>query len=202
MKNLNFKICVTLAIITIVAVFFAYSAELAEQPKYMCPNAYDVLTSSEAQAAAWSPESEKNQDLATAWGYEVRSSQKRYGITDAERWEIASVVTAEAVGEPFAGKMAVAQCILQACEDDGIRPSKALTKYGYSKNRPEPCAEALEAVKSVFDRGDKVTAEPIKYFYAPALVYSDWHESQVHVITINNHKFFKEKGAQTNGKSN
>ena len=137
----------------------------------------------------------------TAWASES-SCENRFDITDAERWELASVVTAEAVGEPFAGKVAVAQCILQACEDDGIRPGEAVTKYGYSKYRPEPCDEALEAVQAVFDHGDRVTTEPIKYYYAPALVYSEWHETQIYVMSINNHKFFKEKGAQTNGKIN
>lgn len=118
--------------------------------------------------------------------------EKRYKITDAERWELASVITAEAVGEPFAGKVAVAQCILQACEDDNIRPGEALKKYKYSKARPEPCEEALEAVAAVFDFGQIATKEPIKYFYSPKIKASNWHESQVHVLTINNHRFFKE----------
>lgn len=111
---------------------------------------------------------------------------------DAERWEIASVITAEAEGEPFAGKVAVAQCILQACEDDGIGPFEALTKYKYSRYRPEPCEEALAAVQAVFDFGQVASTEPIKYFYAPERVVSDWHESQVYVMTINGHRFFKE----------
>ncbi len=117
---------------------------------------------------------------------------KRYDLTDAERWEVASVVTAEAAGEPFAGKMAVAQCILQACEDDGIRPTEAVVKYKYAKNRPEPTAEVLEAVQAVFDLGQVVTTEPIKYFYAKAIVSSDFHESQDFVIEINGHRFFAE----------
>ena len=118
--------------------------------------------------------------------------QKRYELTEAERWEVASVVTAEAGGEPFEGKIAVAQCILQACEDEGIRPSEVLIEYQYCASRPEPYDEALEAVEAVFDHGQVATSEPIKYFYAPALTYSEWHESQVYVMTINGHKFFKE----------
>lgn len=119
-------------------------------------------------------------------------SKKRYDLTAAERWEVASVVTAEAGGEPIEGMMAVAQCILQACEDDGIRPCEAVTKYKYAKNRPDPTEEALEAVQAVFDFGQVASTEPIKYFYAPARCQSDWHESQVYVMTINGHKFFKE----------
>lgn len=129
--------------------------------------------------------------LTDAWAAEA-GFEKRYTLTDSERWEIASVITAEAEGEPFAGKLAVAQCILQTCEDDGLRPSEALAKYGYSKRRPDPTEEALEAVEAVFDFGILATNEPIKYFYAPSLCQSDWHESQVYVMTINNHKFFKE----------
>lgn len=129
--------------------------------------------------------------MTDAWAAEA-GIIKRYIITDEERCELAAVVTAEAVGEPFAGKVAVAQCILQACEDDGIRPDEALKKYEYSARRPDPTDEALEAVAAVFDFGYVVTGEPIKYFYAPAICQSDWHESQVYVLTINNHKFFKE----------
>lgn len=116
----------------------------------------------------------------------------RYELTEAERVEIASVVMAEAGGEPFEGMMAVAQCILQASEDDGLRPTEAVVEYKYTKHRPKPSEDALRAVAAVFDEGRVVTAQPIKYFYAPALVYSAWHESQDYVLTIQGHKFFKE----------
>lgn len=129
--------------------------------------------------------------LTSAWAAEA-GFEKRYTITDIERYELASAITAEATGEPFAGKVAVAQCMLQACEDDGIRPLEALERYKYSSRRPEPDSEALEAVGAVFDFGYVATHEPIKYFYAPELATSEWHESQVYVLTINNHKFFKE----------
>lgn len=131
------------------------------------------------------------QEMTDAWAREA-GYEKRYELTDAERWEIASVITAEAVGEPYAGKVAVAQCVLQMCEDEGIRPAEVFAKYGYSKRRPEPSWESLEAVQSVFDFGQVATSEPIKYFYAPALVSGEWHETQVYVLTINGHKFFKE----------
>ena len=129
--------------------------------------------------------------LTDAWATEA-GYEKRYTLTDAERLEIAQVITAEAAGEPFAGKVAVAQCILQTCEDERIRPSEALEKYRYSKRRPDPTAEALEAVEAVFDFGHVATSEPIRYFYAPELIESSWHESQAYVMTINNHKFFKD----------
>lgn len=131
------------------------------------------------------------QEMTDAWAREA-GYEKRYELTDAERWEIASVITAEAVGEPYAGKVAVAQCVLQMCEDEGIRPDEVFARYGCSKRRPEPSWESLEAVQAVFDFGQVATSEPIKYFYAPALVSGEWHETQVYVLTINGHKFFKE----------
>ena len=143
-----------------------------------------VFMDEEGQLVNW-------EHLTDAWAAEA-GYEKRYTLTDAERLEIAQVITAEAAGEPFAGKVAVAQCILQVCEDEGIRPPEALRRYKYSTRRPEPTEEALEAVEAVFDFGHVATSEPIRYFYAPDLVESSWHESQVYVMTINNHKFFKE----------
>lgn len=131
------------------------------------------------------------EQLTAAWASEA-GFEKRYELTDDERLEIAQVLTAEADGEPFAGKVAVAQCILQTCEDTDMRPHEVLSMYSYSKRRPDPSGESLEAVAAVFDFGYVATTEPIKYFYAPALTDSEWHESQVYVMTINNHKFFKE----------
>ena len=131
------------------------------------------------------------QSLTDAWAAEA-GFEKRYAITDEERLELAQVITAEATGEPFAGKVAVAQCILQACEDDGIRPGEVLKKYTYSTRRPAATQEALNAVQAVFDFGQVATTEPIKYFYAPSLAGGGWHETQIYVMTINSHKFFKE----------
>lgn len=152
-------------------------AQKQEEPEY-------IFMNDDGVSVDW-------QTMTDAWAAEA-GMEKRYDITDAERWVLASVITAEAVGEPYAGKVAVAQCILQACEDDDIRPYEAIKKYGYSKHRPDPCKEALEAVQAVFDFGHRATAEPIKYYYAPARVHSNWHETQDYVLTINNHKFFKE----------
>lgn len=129
--------------------------------------------------------------LTNAWAAEA-GFEKRYDLTDEERLIVCQVVQAEAGGEPYAGKVAVAQCILQACEDDGIRPDVAVRKYGYTRQRPDPSQEAIEAVQDVFDFGHVATTEPIKYFYAPDRTTSGWHETQIYVMTINGHRFFAE----------
>ena len=131
------------------------------------------------------------QHVTNDWALES-GIEKCYELTDAERLLVAKVVEAEAKGEPYAGKVAVAQCILQSCEDDGIRPAEAVEKYHYSTARPSASQEALDAVQAVFDFGEVATSEPIKYFYAPDKTESKWHESQDYVLTINGHKFFKE----------
>lgn len=117
-----------------------------------------------------------------------------FQITDAERDTIERVVMAEAGGEPFAGQEAVAQCILNACTRDNIRPDEAVKKYGYTRSRPDPTESVREAVAAVFDSGAKVTTAPILFFYAPARCTSAWHESQQFEIEINGHRFFSEKG--------
>lgn len=131
------------------------------------------------------------QHVTNDWALES-GMEKRYELTDKERLTLAQVVEAEAAGEPYAGKIAVAQCILQSCEDDSIRPDVAVRKYGYSSERPTASQESLDAVQAVFDFGEVATTEPIKYFYAPDKTTSKWHETQDYVLTINGHKFFKE----------
>ena len=48
----------------------------------------------------------------------------------------------------------------------------------------------------MFDRGETVVDEPILYFYNPALVTSDFHESQIFVIEEGGHRFFAEREHQ------
>lgn len=116
----------------------------------------------------------------------------RYALTAVERDEIERVVMAEAGAEPYIGQMAVAQCILNACEQEGKSPEKIAELYGYTDSRPEPSAEVKKAVAAVFDNGETATDAEILYFYAPALCTSSWHESQAYVCTIGGHRFFEE----------
>lgn len=113
-------------------------------------------------------------------------------LTPEQRTLIEQVVSAESRGEPYDGQLAVAQCILNACMIDDITPEQAVVKYKYTTNRAEPTASVKEAVAAVFDRGEVITEEPILYFYNPAMVDSEFHESQIFIAEISNHRFFKE----------
>lgn len=100
---------------------------------------------------------------------------------------------AEAGGECYEGQMLVAQCILNASEKTGQRPPEAVKTFSYTRNRPEPTQSVEDAVAAVFDDGEAVTDELVLYFYNPALVRSDFHESQIFVIEVGGHRFFAER---------
>jgi len=117
----------------------------------------------------------------------------RYTLTAEERDTVERVVMVEAGGESFEGKMLVAQCILTATEKTGLQPSEVVVKYKYTASRPEPSQSVKDAVAAVFDRGELVVDEPVMYFYNPAIVESEWHESQIFVIEVGGHRFFAER---------
>ena len=117
----------------------------------------------------------------------------RYTLTAEERDTVERVVMAEAGGESFEGKLLVAQCILTATEKTGLQPSEVVVKYKYTASRPEPSQSVKDAVAAVFDRGELVVDEPVMYFYNPAIVESEWHESQIFVIEVGGHRFFAER---------
>ena len=99
---------------------------------------------------------------------------------------------AESGGESFEGQMLVAQCILTPREG-GRAASEAVVIYSYTSNRPDPTQSVKDAVAAVFDRGEVAIDAPVMYFYNPALVTSDWHESQIFVAEVGGHRFFAER---------
>jgi spore germination cell wall hydrolase CwlJ-like protein len=118
----------------------------------------------------------------------------RFPLSDYERSVVESLVMAEAGGECYEGQIAVAQCILNACERNNCQPSEAAIIYKYTKNRPKPSDSVKKAVDAVFNNGETVTESKILYFYAPDRTYSSWHESQNYIMTIGGHRFFALKG--------
>jgi hypothetical protein len=129
--------------------------------------------------------------------YMVEYDKPFYPITEDDRYVIECIVAGEAKGEPTEGKMAVAQCLLNAMAKDGLSASDVRKKYQYSgwddgleNSNPDCWVEVCEAVNRVFDDGEFVSENPILFFYAPKRVYSRWHESLNHAVTVGGHKFF------------
>lgn len=103
---------------------------------------------------------------------------------------ICSVVMNEAGAEPYDGMCAVTQCILNACKRENKPFSAIRNDYGYYYTKT-PNSTVRRAVYDVYVNGYRVTDEPIICFYNPRLCRSDWHESQVFVCEIGQHRFFK-----------
>lgn len=117
-----------------------------------------------------------------------------YELTAEERDLIERVVMGEAGGEEYMGQQAVAQCILNACEINNARPAEIIDWMSYTTHRPQASQSVKDAVSNVFDDGVMVLPETAMYFYAPDLVYSAWHETQIYLCTIGCHKFFARRG--------
>lgn len=77
----------------------------------------------------------------------------------------------------------------------------------YIPDTPAPAAETVEPTEPAVrypltdaerdvDQGETVVDEPILYFYNPALVTSDFHESQIFVIEEGGHRFFAERSTR------
>ena len=109
---------------------------------------------------------------------------------------VVRVVGAEARGEPFAGILAVAQCIADTAERMGMTPEQVVKSGQYTSPVSRSCTDNMETVNEacliVFAEHQKPFEEPIEYFYSTANGgYSAWHESQVFCYEIGSHRYFK-----------
>ena len=113
------------------------------------------------------------------------------------------VVAAESRGEPYDGQLAVAQCIRETSEVAMMTPEEVVKQVNPNGTRqyaqPVDISVVTDSVRDaccdVFVHGISATDEPIRYFYSTASgFYSAWHENSLeYVVTIGNHRFFKEK---------
>lgn len=125
-------------------------------------------------------------------------------LSENEKYIVESIVCGEAGNQPYNGKVAVANCILNACIKENMRPQEIQSLYQYAGWKPieefeSECMaaygntvladEVREAVSQVFDKGDILNDEML-WFYAPNVSYSSWHESQKYIMTVGAHKFF------------
>ena len=113
------------------------------------------------------------------------------------------VVAAESRGEPYEGQLAVAQCIRETSERTMMTPEEVVKQVNPNGTRqyaqPVDISVVTDSVRDaccdVFVHNISATDEPIRYFYSTVGgFYSAWHENSLeYVITIGNHRFFKEK---------
>lgn len=116
-------------------------------------------------------------------------------------WDyVLGVVAQECRGEPYEGQMAVAQCILDTAQLRNMTPEEVVklpNRYASPLSSDKAKSDVEDACIAVFILGERITSEPIEYFYSTVGgKYSHWHETDlIHVMTIGNHKFFKTKEA-------
>lgn len=116
-------------------------------------------------------------------------------IKEEEKKLLARLVQAEAEGEPFAGKVAVANVVLNRVEHEQFPDT--VKEVIYQRNAFEPVQngsinepateEAIQAVEEALTDDGK--DEELLYFYNPDTATSDWIFSREVVKTIGNHSF-------------
>lgn len=183
-----------IAIVVLIALSAGAASQSDSPASVFTPQPAPVATTSPQPAPSTTPEPTPSPSPEPTPEPE-QTAACRFSLTPEERDLTERVVMAEAGGECFEGQMAVAQCILNACEKTGGQPSEVVLAYQYAKPAKVATQSVKDAVAAVFDAGDTVTTEPILFFYAPRRTVSKWHESQRFVIEIGGHRFFAEKGA-------
>lgn len=128
---------------------------------------------------------------ATEYAYMTQDWVVSYPISAEDRHVLECIVQGEAGGESLEGKMWVATCLLNAMKrEGGASASYIRTQYQYAGWNENVSDETVTAVSRVFDDGE-LMHDSVLWFYAPKGVSSiPWHESQNHVATVGNHKFF------------
>jgi N-acetylmuramoyl-L-alanine amidase len=119
------------------------------------------------------------------------------GITSAERTLLAQLVHAEAQGEPYAGKVAVATVVLNRVDSGQFPNTISGVIYQAGQFSPvasgtihnTPSADEYKAVdEAVAFRGKGAGS---LFFYNPAKAKSTYLESRTVTVVIGNHTFLK-----------
>lgn len=120
-----------------------------------------------------------------------------YPITDDDRSTLEHIVSGEAGGESYEGKLWVATCLLNAMRLEDMTAEEVRTAYQYAGWSETVSDDTVKAVSAVFDDGE-TTHDTVLWFYAPKYCNGTWHETQDYITTVGGHKFFAphQEGAQ------
>lgn len=192
--------------------FVALKAKRDAELEMRCPNVEVIRSESVAKPgdalnarkkAAKAPEptltvqeqiASLNAGYKQMWESEAQSKEPRYKLTEDERREIERIVASEGGCCPYEFQALVAQCFLNICELDELRPLEVLERGDFwLVYDVEPSEMTKQAVSDVFDKGIFPTDEPIRAYYNPKYCSSPWHESQCYVLTCCDCRFFKSR---------
>jgi len=118
-------------------------------------------------------------------------------IPDEEKDLLARLVTAEAKGEPYEGKVAVATVVLNRVDHEKYPDS--IKEVVYEKRQFEPVDNGMINKPATEEAKKAVTEALVKQgegndslnFYNPKVVDSEWHRSKTVTAEIGNHVFTK-----------
>ncbi|OCA85662.1 hypothetical protein A8F94_12355 [Bacillus sp. FJAT-27225] len=124
-----------------------------------------------------------------------KPTQEEPKLTDEEKELLARLVHAEAKGEPFKGKVAVAEVVLNRIEDHQFPDT--VKEVIYQKRQFDPVAngeinkpagqEARKAVDEALTPEDKVTEA--LFFYNPEIATDTWIRTRTVIDEIGDHHF-------------
>lgn len=154
----------------------------------------DSSTSSDSSSSAQTVVGE-----ATSTGYllSIDNPDPNYvsrsvSLSANDRYILERLVMGESGNQGFIGAALVAQTIRDTMVYDGYSSVEQVrTACGYygSLDR-EPNQDVLDAVSYIFDQGGAAVQHQLRYFYAYKICSSPWHESQNHIVTYMDVKFF------------
>lgn len=113
-------------------------------------------------------------------------------LSAEDRYILERLVMGESGNQGFIGAALVAQTIRDTMIYDGYSSVEQVrTACGYygSLDRA-PNQDVLDAVSYIFDQGGAAVQHQLRYFYAYKICSSPWHESQNHIVTYMDVKFF------------
>lgn len=148
------------------------------------------------------PRKQKKETTTKATGYKGNA----ISMTEMEREWLEKLVEAEAGGEPYLGKLAVATVIANRIESPSFPDSvMGVIKANNGKRHQfqpwddgriyevTPSEETKKAIKEVFDDGVRVLPEDVVYFAVVEVAFEDWMgKTREHIVNIGNHAFFSE----------
>ena len=124
-------------------------------------------------------------------------------LTPAEKDLLARLVRAEAIGEPYAGKVAVAVVVLNRMKSNlfpntlnGVIYEKSNGYYAFTPVQNGEInkgadAESKKAVNEAIALSGSGSGNGSLYFYNPKTAKSNWITSREVTVTIGNHRFAK-----------
>lgn len=132
-------------------------------------------------------------ELSAASTAEASEQTARYPLTSEERSAIERIVASEGLWCGYDFQALVAECILNGCEAENMRPLDLFARGDFWITHDlEPSEETRRAVSDVFDKGIIPTTENVRYYYNPRYCNSPAHESKTYVLTCCECRFFKD----------